>query len=224
MHRTVKSYVCRNGRLTAAQQRAFDQYYLHWGLPVDSVWDLNDHADQRRLSEIPSHPVILEIGFGQGDSLFEMAARDPTHHYIGVEIYRAGVGQILARLAKTPLHNLQICCADAIEVMQHCVPHHALAGIQLFFPDPWPKKRHHKRRIVQKAFLDLAAVCLVPGGFISIATDWQPYADSIQTMMASDPRFQRAASVRDRGMVTRFEARGQRLGHRITDLKYIRVS
>ena len=210
----------RAGRLTASQQRALEDLWPRYGVefapaPLDFETLFGRSA-----------PVVLEIGFGNGDTLVEMAAADPGRDYLGIEVHDPGVGHCLIAAEKAGVGNLRLIVHDAIEVLEQQVAPGSLARINLYFPDPWPKKRHHKRRIVQPRFLELCAGRLAPDGAIHVATDWANYAEHIDEAFAESAHF-RCAERRehdgDRPLdrpVTKFERRGLRHGHRIFDWRF----
>jgi tRNA (guanine-N7-)-methyltransferase len=221
--RRIRSFVRREGRFTAAQRKALEQYWPRYGLdPGARLLDL-DRTFGRRAER------YLEIGFGNGDTLASMASLNPDVDYLGIEVHRPGVGQVLNRLRDEGIGNVRLICADAVEVLRHNIPDQSLNGVFLFFPDPWPKKRHHKRRIVQPEFLQLVRRKLYPEGYIHMATDWEDYAHHMLAMLAEAPGFQNATSAggfAERPVyrpVTRFERRGQRLGHGVWDLVFRRI-
>ena len=170
-----------------------------------------------------SAPRAVEIGFGNGDSLVELAASRPDMDFLGIEVHEPGIGHCLIRMRETGIDNLRIVCHDAIEVLEQGIAPASLERINLYFPDPWPKKRHHKRRIVAPRFLDLCAIVLKPGGTLQIATDWDNYAEHIDETLAADPRFacrERRVHAGDEPLdraATKFERRGLKRGHRIHD-------
>jgi tRNA (guanine-N7-)-methyltransferase len=216
--RPIRSFVLREGRLTAGQQRAFEELWPSFGstLPKDETFD------PRALFDHPQ-PLYLEIGFGNGESLAAMAERHPGRNYLGIEVHRPGVGHLLIRIEELGLQNLRVLREDAVEVL-HRLPAEALDGVYLFFPDPWHKKRHHKRRIVQPEFLDRLHRVLKPGGRFHAATDWQDYAEHMMKVVSADHRFRNLGGPGrftprppDRPL-TKFEQRGQRLGHEVWDL------
>lgn len=221
-HRTVRSFVRRAGRLTPSQQRALEELWPAMGLehgPATLDFDaiFGRHA-----------PVVLEIGFGNGETLVEQALDHPGKDFVGIEVHEPGVGHCLLKAEEAGISNLRVIMHDAIEVLQQQVPAGSLSRVNLYFPDPWPKKRHHKRRIVQPAFLDLIAERLVPGGTLHIATDWADYAGHIDEVMAASDRFSCAErrvhdgeQPLDRPQ-TKFERRGLKRGHRITDWCFTR--
>lgn len=214
-HRPIRSFVRRAGRLTVAQERALSELWPRYGLDfAPQPLDL-DRVFGRRA------PRIVEIGFGNGEALATMAAAAPDEDFIGIEVHEPGVGHCLLRIEALGLGNVRVVCHDAIDVLQRQLPAGSLAAVHLFFPDPWPKKRHHKRRIVQPDFVALVADRLEAGGILHVATDWPEYAEHIAAVVAASGRFSLAdpASGRPR---TRFQARGERLGHPIWDARYRR--
>lgn len=174
------------------------------------------------------HPVVLEIGFGNGESLAKMAEADPNTNFLGIEVHTPGVGHLMVLAEKMKLDNLRVMKHDAIDILQSMVVDHSLAKVQLFFPDPWHKKRHHKRRIVQPDFLTLLAKKLRPRGEFHMATDWEPYAEHAYTFLDQHPAFRNTVTSQkfspkpDHRPITKFENRGQRLGHKVCDLIWIR--
>ncbi|RMG34542.1 MAG: tRNA (guanosine(46)-N7)-methyltransferase TrmB [Gammaproteobacteria bacterium] len=220
--RPIRSFVLRQGRLTRGQQRAFERYWSRFGLEYQ-----DDRFDLHALFG-NDNPVYLEIGFGNGESLAEMARGHPERNYIGVEVHAPGVGHLLMRLGELGLSNVRVFRHDAVEVLRDCFPDHSLAGVYLFFPDPWHKKRHRKRRIVQADFLTLLARKLRPGGIFHAATDWEDYAHHMRLVLNEHPEFRNTAEQgdfvprpEDRPR-TKFERRGQRLGHGVWDLIFER--
>jgi len=220
--RRVRSYVRREGRLTPGQQRALDELWPQFGLAFEAPLNLTDVFGR-------SAPITLEIGFGNGASLAEMAAQDPHSDFIGIEVHRPGVGRLLMELQQRAIGNVRVFCHDAVEVLERKIPDAALDRVLLLFPDPWPKKKHHKRRILQPAFVALIARKLKAGGLFHMATDWEPYAEHMLELMEASPGFvncngQGRYSARpDYRPVTKFERRGQRLGHGVWDLLYRRA-
>jgi tRNA (guanine-N7-)-methyltransferase len=217
----IRSYVLRAGRITQAQRRALDVLLPRWGIPYSpQILDL-DSAFGRRARR------VLEIGFGNGDTLVELAASSPDTDFLGVEVHPPGVGRCLLAIESRSLTNLRLIVHDAVEVLASQLPPASIDEVLLYFPDPWPKKRHHKRRIVQPAFASLVARVLKQGGRFRLATDWQPYAEWMLEVLNAAPEFANVAPGNgcvdrpDRGE-TRFEDRGRRLGHRVFDLEYVR--
>jgi tRNA (guanine-N7-)-methyltransferase len=173
-------------------------------------------------------PVIVEIGFGNGEATWRVARDYPEENFIGVEVHRPGVGHLLLALREHGVSNVRIACQDAVEFLCDFVPRASLAGVRIFFPDPWPKKRHHKRRLIQPAFVEALAVVMAPGAILHLATDWEPYAEHMTDVLAGSTAFlnraeQGAFSPRPEWRPeTRYERRGRRLGHPVYDLLYER--
>jgi tRNA (guanine-N7-)-methyltransferase len=214
--RPIRSYVLRQGRTTPAQQRALDELLPSYGLQYST--DLLDFQGIFRRKG----PVVLEIGSGMGETTAAIAAAHPEADFIAVEVHGPGVGSLLNRAAAAKLKNLRIIRHDALDVLEHMVPEAALAAIHLFFPDPWPKKRHHKRRLVQPTFAALAARKLAPGGTLHAATDWPDYAEHMNAVFGTEPQLAPAAAGFVQRPATKFETRGLRLGHPIRDLYFRR--
>ncbi len=222
--RQIRSFVRREGRMTHAQQRALTDYWATFGVEA-AVGLLNlDALFGRRASR------TLEIGFGNGESLATMAAAHPDEDYLGIEVHRPGVGHLLLRATALQLTNLRVLCTDALEALDRQIPDEALDRIQIFFPDPWPKVRHHKRRLIQAERVTLLARKLKPGGQLHVATDCEEYAQAILALCNATSELENVAG--DRGFIarpvwrplTRFEQRGQRLGHNIRDLLFMRCA
>lgn len=221
MHRPIRSFSIRGGRITPAQQKALDALMPVYGL------DLSDYGHRIvDFGEIfgRSGPVILEIGFGNGDALLEMAQSHPECDFIGIEVHRPGAGHLLLNLEHKGVANVRIFCADAIGVLETGIGDGTLDKVCLYFPDPWPKKKHHKRRILQTGFIEQVAKKLKSGGRFHFATDWQDYADEALDKLDHSRYFENMAgegnfSVRpsDRPL-TKFEQRGRKLGHGVWDL------
>ncbi len=220
--RTVKSFVMRAGRTTTGQQRGLEQGWPLFGLSLDDGLLDFDALFGR------SAPRTLEIGFGMGQSLLEMAEAAPDQDFIGIEVHRPGVGALLSGLLARDLKNVRVYDCDALEVLRQCIPDGSLDRVLLFFPDPWHKSRHHKRRIVQPAFAELVRQKLKPGGVLHMATDWQPYAEHMLEVMNAAPGYRNLAEDGqyvprpEERPITKFERRGQRLGHGVWDLKFAR--
>ncbi len=221
--RRIRSFVRREGRITRGQREALSRLWPRFGLSLaDAPLDFD--------ALFPgASAVVLEIGFGNGESLAEMAARAPQRGFFGVEVYAPGVGQMLQRIEQRQLDNVRVCRDDAIDVLTQMVPEASLDVIQLFFPDPWPKKRHHKRRIVTPDFVALVASRLKPGGRFHMATDWQDYAEWSLDVLMQNPSLRNLApegkTYVDRPAdrpETRFERRGRRLDHGVWDLLFER--
>jgi tRNA (guanine-N7-)-methyltransferase len=224
--RPVRSYVIRGGRLTSGQARALERLWPRYGIEGDGGRGPLDFAALfGREAE-----VIVEIGFGNGEATWRTALAHPEQDFIGVEVHRPGVGRLLMALEEHAIGNVRIACQDAVEFMRESVPPASLAGVRIYFPDPWPKKRHHKRRLVQPEFVDTLAGSLAPGGVLHIATDWAPYAEYMTEVLSTRPSFRNLAASGDYSArpdwrpQTRYERRGVRLGHRVYDLLYERAT
>ncbi len=220
--RKVRSFVRRAGRMTRAQARAWRELWPRFGIEADDPAAL---ADALSAAFGNGGRRVLEVGFGDGESLLEQAEDDPETRYFGIEVHEPGIGHCLLGIERRGIRNLRLLCGDALEIME-AVPDDSIARLNIYFPDPWPKKRHHKRRIVAPRLLDIAARVLGPGGALHIATDWASYAEHIDEVMDADERFELAERRQhdgDRPLArprTKFERRGLRLGHRIFDWIY----
>lgn len=218
--RRIKSFVKREGRLTPGQESA-----IKTGWPI---YGLNSHVMIKPLDIFANnHPITLEIGFGNGNSLAEMAQVSADKNFIGIEVHQPGVGHLLRVIQEKELNNIRIFDTDAIDVLNNAIPDQSLDCIQLFFPDPWHKKRHHKRRIVQAAFLDLILQKLKLTGVFHVATDWENYAEHILETLNKHMGFKNSADIAyidrpDHRPITKFEKRGQRLGHGVWDIMFIK--
>jgi len=214
--RPIRSYVLRQGRTTPAQQRGLEQLFQKYGLPFTGE-PLSPEAIFKRAA-----PLVLEIGSGMGETTAAIAKLRPDADFIAVEVHGPGVGSLLNRIEKEQLLNIRVLRHDAVEVLERMIPDRALAAIHLFFPDPWPKKRHHKRRLVQPRFAALAARKLAPGGTLHAATDWPDYAERMSEAFLTEPLFEPAQEGFVQRPATKFETRGRRLGHPIADLYFRR--
>ncbi len=218
-HRPIRSFVKREGRMTQAQQHALEELLPKYGIDgITTVLDM-DQLFPRRA------PRYLEIGFGMGTSLIQMLEGNPDKDYIGIEVHRPGVGSVLIKAEEKKLQNLKVINEDAVQVLQQAIPENSLDGIYLFFPDPWPKKKHCKRRIVQPGFVEQVRRCLKPDGVFHIATDWEDYAQHILKVMSSAQGFSNSTAdtlYADRGQrpETKYERRGVGLGHRVWDIVF----
>ena len=221
--RAVRSFVTRSGRITAAQQRALAQLWPRFGV---------EHADVPLSATAlfaRSAPLSIEIGFGNGANLLELARAHPERDYLGIEVHRPGIGRLLLGVHEHALGNVRVICDDAVEVLARQIAPHSVQELLILFPDPWPKKRHHKRRLIQAPFAALAAQRLAPEGILHLATDWEPYARQMLEVLAATPGLVKTAA--DGGFVprpptrvpTRFETRGVRLGHEVWDLAFRRA-
>ena len=221
--RKIQSFVRRSGRLSKAQAIGLNELWDDYGInPNGKLLNFN------KLFLSPNN-VTLEVGFGNGDSLLEMAIQNPNLNFLGVEVYEAGVGRLVNEASKKGINNLRVIKEDAIEVLENNIPDGSISNFQLFFPDPWHKKRHHKRRIVQKSFLDLLSRKLIGDGMVHVATDWEEYAEHIMETLESHPHFKNRAgdhmySERPQYRpLTKFENRGQKLGHGVWDIIFTKT-
>lgn len=221
--RTVRSFVRRQGRLTLGQQRALDNLWPVFGIEYqEQLLDINNLFGREA-------DTILEIGFGNGDSLFQMAEKNPQNNYIGIEVHRPGIGHLLQLIEQADIQNVRVVCHDAVDVLKHQIPDHSLSRLQLFFPDPWHKKKHHKRRIVQHDFVNLVAQKMKHGGVFHLATDWQNYAEHMLRVLTASSVFNNLSPQNDfverpkERPITKFEQRGHRLGHGVWDLLFKRA-
>lgn len=224
-HRAVRSFVLRQGRFTPAQQRAFDALWPRFGLDCEPAGSGSAPRDFDAVFG-RSAPRVLEIGFGNGEALRFGAAHDPVRDFIGIEVHAPGVGRLLNGLEADGLGNVRVYHHDAVEVLAAEIADASLDEVRIYFPDPWHKKRHHKRRLVQPAFVALLLRKLAPGGRLHLATDWQDYAEQMWDVLDAEPGLRNRAG--PRGHVprpewrprTHFEARGLKLGHGVRDLLY----
>jgi tRNA (guanine-N7-)-methyltransferase len=220
--RPVRSFVRREGRMTDAQKDALERLWPRYGVDVENG-ELNISALFGRAARL-----VVEVGFGNGDHLLAMAQARPEYNFLGVEVHRPGVGRLLHEAGRADLRNLRVACADAVEIFRHALPPGSVDEVMIFFPDPWPKKRHHKRRIVQAEFANLVARALRPGGRLRLATDWADYAQHMLTVLDAETQLENVAGPGafvprpDDRPLTRFETRGLRLGHAVFDLDYRR--
>ncbi|AFR02310.1 MULTISPECIES: tRNA (guanosine(46)-N7)-methyltransferase TrmB [Pectobacterium] len=221
--RRIRSFVRRQGRLTNGQQLALDNYW-----PVMGVEYQTELVDFNALFGRDA-PVVLEIGFGMGASLVTMAAQHPEQNFLGIEVHLPGVGACLAAAQEAGISNLRVMCHDAVDVLMNMIPDGSLSMVQLFFPDPWHKARHNKRRIVQVPFVQLVQSKLKVGGVFHMATDWEPYAQHMLEVMTSVTEYRNLSNNNEyverpeSRPLTKFEARGQRLGHGVWDLMFERI-
>lgn len=217
----IKSFVHRRSHFTPSQQDAIERLLPQWGVEYAPR-----HLDFARAFNRDA-PVILEIGFGMGETTLKIAQSRPEDNFLGVEVFNAGVGALLKRIDEHEVSNIRIIQHDAVEVVRDMIPESSLSGVHIYFPDPWPKKRHHKRRLVQSPFVQLLASRLQPGGYIHCATDWEHYAHQMLDVLSAEPllknRFDGFAERPDYRPLTKFEARGLRLGHGVWDVIFERV-
>lgn len=218
----IKSFVRRQGKITAGQRLAREQLLARWSLPFQTA--------PLQFIEVfgRAAPVTLEIGFGMGETTAAMAKAMPERDFLGLEVYPAGVGALLRRIEEEQLSNVRILEHDAVEVLTHCIPDASLASVHIYFPDPWPKARHHKRRLIQPPFIEQLVPKLQLGGLLHCATDWAPYAEQMLSVLQGCERLQNCS---DQGYSprpswrpeTKFEQRGLRLGHSVADLLFTRL-
>ncbi len=218
--RSIRSFAVRGSKLTTGQQRALQELWPVYGLSLKELEGVQ--ADFRQIFGRCA-PTVMEIGFGDGKALFEVAQQNPQQNFIGVEVHRPGIGRLMMRLHRHNLTNVKLFCADAIDVLNQGIGDQSLAKICLFFPDPWPKKKHHKRRIIQQPFIDLVAKKLAPDGVFHYATDWQDYADEAMSKLELSPVLVNIAgtgkfSPCPQRPETKFEKRGHQLGHAVWDI------
>ncbi len=219
-HRPIRSFVLRQGRVSNAQQRSLDTLLPKYGISYSAqALDL-DHAFGR------SAPKILEIGFGMGDTTAYIASNHPQNDYLAIEVHAPGVGSLLKQIDAQGLSNIRVIQHDAVEVMQHMLPDNALDGVHIFFPDPWHKARHNKRRLIQSPFISQLVKKIRPGGYLHAATDWQDYAEQILAVFSAEPLLENSAegyapkpAYRP---LTKFENRGIKLGHGVWDIVFRR--
>jgi len=231
-HPHIRSFSGRRGHFTAGQRLAYETLRERWCLPYRNA-AIDAAAVFGRQA-----PLVVEIGFGMGETTAQIAAADPAHDFLGIEVYPAGVGSLLARIEAAGLRNLRIVQHDAVEVVRDMIAPGTLAGVHVFFPDPWPKKRHHKRRLIQPPFVALLASRLAPGGYLHCATDWEHYAVQMLDVLSREPLLANSVgetavgetAAQCRGFaprpawrpLTKFESRGLRLGHGVRDLLFVR--
>ncbi|WED43426.1 tRNA (guanosine(46)-N7)-methyltransferase TrmB [Legionella cardiaca] len=217
--RTIKSFVLRGGRVSNRQQQGLEHWLKDYEIPLMKTgWDLEELFGRKA-------DTIVEIGFGMGASLLVMAEQHPEINFIGIEVHRAGVGSLAADLHEKSIKNVRIVSHDAVEVFKHHFAKDSLAGVQIFFPDPWPKKRHHKRRLIQPEFVKLIVDRIKNGGFLHCATDWQDYAEHMLNVLSAESQLR---NTQNEGFsprpetrpLTKFEQRGNKLGHGVWDLIY----
>jgi tRNA (guanine-N7-)-methyltransferase len=221
--RAIRSFVVRAGRMTTAQERAWQDLWPRYG--IETTGAQIDFAAEFGCTA----PVTLEIGFGNGESLVALASAHPERSFVGLEVHRPGVGHLMLQCEAKKLANVRAVCHDAVEILQQAVANDSVDEVLLYFPDPWPKKRHHKRRIVQPDFAELVARKLRPSGVFRMATDWQPYAEHMLAVASRCALLENVSATGDfvarpdSRPLTRFERRGQRLGHGVWDLAFRRT-
>jgi tRNA (guanine-N7-)-methyltransferase len=224
--RPVRSYVIRGGRLTSGQAKALERLWPRYGIEQDAAAGLLDFESMFGRKA----PVIAEIGFGNGEATWRTAKNHPEQDFIGIEVHQPGVGHLLLALEEHGLTNVRIASQDAVEFIRDSVSASSLSGVRIYFPDPWPKKRHHKRRIIQPSFVEQLAASMAPGAILHLATDWEAYAEHMAEVLTQCPHFRNRAESGKYSQrppwrpETRYERRGKRLGHRVYDLVYERCS
>ena len=220
-HPPIRSYVLRQGRFSRGQQRAYSELLPRFGVPHSQAF-LDFEAMFGRKA-----PLVVEIGFGMGETTAAIAAEHPHNDYLAIEVHTPGVGSLLKQIEERGLTNIRVVQHDAAEVLRDMIPPGSLAGVHIFFPDPWPKKRHHKRRLVQPAFAALVAERLAPGGYLHFATDWLDYAQQALEVLRAVPLLENTAEGfaprPESRPETKFERRGRRLGHAVWDLLFEKV-
>jgi len=217
LRRKVRSFVKRQGRTSKRQTNALDRLFPKFGVKISgNPLDLASLFGREAVT-------ILEIGFGMGDTLAQMAINNPEKNYIGIEVHTPGIGSLLATIDENNINNIRIFSHDAVEVLQQSIKDDSLDKVQIFFPDPWPKKRHHKRRLIQPLFVALIAAKLKPKGILHIATDWENYAQWIEEILSASTDFIRLPDdIQNDRPPTKFEQRGRNLGHGVWDMVYSR--
>jgi len=221
LHRPVRSFVLRQGRMSPAQSRALNDEWPAYGVDYAAQTLDFERLFGRRAD------VVLEIGCGMGETTAQIAAAQPERDFVGIEVHAPGVGALLGRIAALSLRNVRVVRHDAVEVVAHMIPAASLAGIHVFFPDPWPKKRHHKRRLLKPPFVHELALRLAPRGRLHVATDWEEYANEMLATLGNEPLLRNTVdgfAPRPEGRpLTKFEARGHKLGHPSFDLVFVRT-
>ena len=216
----IKSFVIRAGRMTGSQQKGWNEVFPKHG------FSLTESQFDWEHSYAVNGPRVVEIGFGMGDSLLAMAEQNPTYRYLGLEVHKPGVGKLFAEVEKRGIENIKVFAEDAVRVLELSIQPQTVDIIQIFFPDPWHKKRHHKRRLIQPDFVDLLLTRLAPAGRIHLATDWQPYAEHMMAVLENNQNVRNVAGAQqfiprpELRPETKFERRGHRLGHGVWDLLF----
>ncbi len=238
--KTIKSFVRRAGRVTTGQTKAFAELGSTYLLPyqphaIDFVVSYREATAARGQNDSKDSPIVLEIGFGMGEATAHIAALLPDTNFLCCEVHEPGIGALLKRIGEQQLHNIRICAHDAVEVIDHMLPLQSLDGVHIFFPDPWHKKKHNKRRLIQAPLVAKLAARLKPGGYLHCATDWQPYAEQILEVLSAEPLLRNTAAVTHPELLgyapkphyrplTKFENRGIKLGHGVWDVVFERVA
>ncbi|HSW70429.1 MAG TPA: tRNA (guanosine(46)-N7)-methyltransferase TrmB [Gammaproteobacteria bacterium] len=219
--RRIRSFTRRDSRITKAQFQAYEQLGPTWQLQAEAG-ELDFYQTFGRLA-----PCFIEIGFGSGHSLAALAKQQPDRDFIGIEMFKPGIGALLQQIEVLALYNIRIYYGDAVEILEKCIPDHSLQGIQIFFPDPWPKRRHHKRRLIQETFVALAARKLKKAGLLHLTTDWQDYAKEMMKVLSKEKALHNVAGQGQfaersalRPLITKFEGRGEKEGRLIWELQF----
>jgi tRNA (guanine-N7-)-methyltransferase len=237
--RTIKSFVKRAGRTTSGQAKAFEELgprYLvpYQPLALDLIAAYADSTGPGGQFGLKNAPVVLEIGFGMGEATAQIAMTLPETHFLCCEVHEPGVGALLKRIGENHITNIRICAHDAVEVIDHMLPLQSLDGVHIFFPDPWHKTKHNKRRLIQSPLIAKLAARLKVGGYMHCATDWEPYAQQILEVLSAEPKLKNRAATAHPELngyapkphyrpLTKFENRGLKLGHGVWDLVFERV-
>ena len=219
--RTIKSYVLRAGRMSPAQQKAYDELSEHYCIPYREGF-LNRDDLLRDNQE-----VIVEIGFGMGDATHQIAGENPDKEYIGIEVHKPGVGKLLHHIGEFGIPNLRIIEHDAVEVLDNMIPDNSISGFHIFFPDPWPKKKHHKRRLIQPGFVSKLEQKLAKDGYLYIATDWENYAEHILNVLSESHlknKYDSYADPQSWRPGTKFERKGREKSHKIFELLFVKIT
>lgn len=212
--KSVKSFVRRSGRLTQSQKNALQDHSSKYLLDTN-----NTSTNLKSCFDSKQHGVVIEIGFGDGTVLIESALKNPNKNFIGIEVYDSGLGQCLNEINKHKIKNIRLIYGDAVEVFEQFITKKSVEKINILFPDPWPKKRHHKRRLINKRFLALLSKSLINKGIVNISTDWEDYAQQIELTFKESNQFKEIKS-ESRNLKTKFEKRGIKLGHKIFNYSY----
>ena len=212
--KSIRSFVKRSGRLTKSQKNALQDYSSNYILDTN-----NSNTDLKTFFDSDQHNLVIEIGFGDGAALIASALKNPDKNFIGIEVYDSGLGQCLNEIDKHKIENIRLIYGDAVEVFEQFITKQSVEKINILFPDPWPKKRHHKRRLINKGFLVLLSKSLKNKGIVNVSTDWEDYAQQIELAFKESNQFKEIKSEL-RGLKTKFEKRGVKLGHKIFNYSY----
>lgn len=223
-HSRLRSFVRRDSRRTVAQERAYQALWPHFGLAFENGEINYPHVFQREV------PRFLEIGFGSGQSLLALAEAEPDKDFIGIETHKPGIGALFIGIQQAALTNIRVYCYDAVDVLERCIPNESLNGVQIFFPDPWPKRRHHARRLIQPDFIKLVVTKLKPNAILHLATDWEDYAIHMMKVMSQEEKLTNIAGVLNyadrsphRPVITKFERRAERENRAVWELQFVKL-